>query len=172
MAEAIIPQTMTFHVNGPAIILVGKQGNLSGPLLPLGISEDGADMAIHCYDAPIMTDARGSGVPHDLQDMGRDAEIGLKLPLYDDAVLRTILEGRANGEGWDREPGSVIFAQGLGFRLVIDSNNEQPIRFPFCTLRASQSVKLGTRRKLWSLGIYASRQVLNGKLRLFDRIKA
>lgn len=165
-----VPAGQAYHVNGPALVLVGGQG-LTGSLAALGLTEDGADITVRYYDAPIMTDAGGGSVPAELQDMGRDADISLRLPLYDDKVLRTILEKRAVLEGTDRAPGALIYQSGLGFRLVIDSPQEDPYRFLFCCIRGASSTKLGTRRTLWNLTVYAGRPVNVGGFKLFDRVK-
>jgi hypothetical protein len=74
-------------------------------------------------------------------------------------------------EGQDSVPGGLIFQSNLGFRMVIDSLNEDPYRFFFCTIRGAASTKIGTRRTLWSLTIYAGRPVNQGGYKLFDRRK-
>jgi hypothetical protein len=160
------------HVNGPALVLVGPQG-LNGALSPLGYTEEGVDLAINNHDDPVVVDDAGTQVPADLQDMGRDASFELRLPKYDDKWLRWVLERRSQQEGQDNVPGGLIFGGNRGFRLVIDSPNEDPYRFYFCTLRNSSSSRLSTRRNLWSLSVYAIRGYLTGRgnYSLFDRVK-
>lgn len=152
---------LRYHVNGVALVYIGPQGT-TGALQQLGVSEDGVDFTISNYADPVMTDAGGGAVPSEFIDQGRDADIGIALNLYDDSVLRQMYERRSAGgvEGTDLLPGTPIFTAGLGFRLVIQSPNEDPWRFFYCLLRAPNSTKLGTRDTIWRLRIYGARPVL------------
>lgn len=152
-----------FHINGPAILWAGPQGN-SGALEQLGISEDGVGISLSPYDDPIMTDDGGSRIPHDLQDMGSDAFIDFRLVYYDLTVLRKIRMLRDAGgiEGIQKRRGGLVFANNKGFRLAIQSETDEPWRFLFCTLRTSQRAKVGTRRTVWDMGVYAIPYFIDG----------
>ena len=147
------PLGQAFHVNGPAIIAIGAQG-IAGGLQQLGISEDGVDIVPTMQDDPIMSDAGGARIPHDLQDMGEDAVISFRLVKYDLTVLKSLRARRGIGEGRQNQRGRVIFQNGLGFRITIASDDE-PWRFFSCTLRGAQRSKVGTRRTAWDISCYA-----------------
>lgn len=149
---------VAYHVNGPALVWIGNQG-VGGGLEQLGISEDGIGISLTQHDDPIMTDDGGSRIPDELQDMGEDATIDFRLVYYDLNVLRKIRKkriGPALPEGQQRSRGSVIFNNDLGFRLVVQSDGDEPWRFFWCTLRnAPQRAKVGTKRTAWDMSIYA-----------------
>ncbi|VTS00606.1 hypothetical protein [Tuwongella immobilis] len=166
----------SIHVNGPALIAVGAQG-LQGQLAQLGISEDGVTIQLNNYDDPVMTDAGGMRVPVDLQEMGQDAIIRMRLVAYDLAILQRIRK-RANAaaEGVGPSVGRLIASNNHGFRVAISSETDEPWRFFLCYPRSAQQVKVGTRRSMWDVEFYSWPLVNNLSTsfgaRLYDHVFA
>lgn len=168
--------TTTFHVHGPSVVFIGPQG-VNGSLSELGTTEDGADVNVSLYDEPIMTDAAGSRVAADLQEMSKDATITFTLPVFDQTVIEQMLSRGSGGVGGGTllaNMGVPIFSNNGGFRIVFPSSlGDGAYRFFFCTMRGSpQAVKLGLRRKAWRISLYALPGPITGKpagLWLYDR---
>lgn len=149
-----------YHVSGPAIISVGEAG-ITGTEQQLGISEDGVDIIVTEYDEPIHTDKSGQHVPDELQDFGMDALIRMKLVAYDLEVLRYVRSRRSFGaEGNSLTRGRLVFTQGMGLRVVIQSTSDEPWRFFFCTPRGPRGGKVGTRKTVQDLSFYAIQREL------------
>lgn len=146
-----------YHVNGPAIVSIGGQGT-SGSLQVLGYTEDGADIEINNEFEPIMGDVGGPSKPQDLQDMGDDATIRLRLLSYDINVLnqiRTNWIGEGSLEGTRGPAGFLMGSNNAAFRVVIASATDEPWRFFSCIARGLQGTKIGVRKTVWNLNLYA-----------------
>jgi hypothetical protein len=159
-------------VNGPALVYIGPQG-ATGSLSYLGYTEDGADVSVrHHYDE-IKGDVGGHNIPQDLQDMGMDARIRLRLVAYDLAVLQSYRSiGMVDGE----QPaiGRLVGSNNEANRLVIASADE-PWRFLCTVCRDAQSARIGVRKTVWDLDVYAwtfidAAQISAAGLPLFDHV--
>lgn len=155
---------VSYHVNGPALCYIGPQlgaGGGGGGLLPLGYTEDGADIELNHEFEPIMGDVGGPSKPQDLADMGADASIRLRLLSYDLDVLDNIRGPMAAGfaggppEGSQGPAGALVGSNNNAFRLVIASATDEPWRFYNCVCRGAQSAKIGVRKTVWNLQFYA-----------------
>lgn len=153
----LTPTGRLYHVNGPSICKVGPGGfPTTGALSDLGITEDGADVTIRFYDRPIPVDTGGVNLPGDLQEMGKDAVINIRLPLYDEGVLAYYYrQNQLEDPGKEPEIGKLVGLSGDSTRLVILSSMDIPYRFFHTRIRGDLSTKLGTKNTVWNLSIYA-----------------
>lgn len=153
----------TPHVNGPALVSVGLQlgisGSVSGPLYPVGYTDGGPQISIESLVEPIIADNGGPSVPIDYQIMGKTAKIQMALVVYDGEVFRNWFEGTQAYPGGSLGStglhGSLLFATGQGFRLVISSPIDvQPWRFLNCKVD-DISQRPGTKYTTYSVNITA-----------------
>jgi hypothetical protein len=167
-----MPDVGTIHVNGPALIRVGAAGFTSSGLMDLGFSESGVDISITDYTNRVMTDAAGGAVPHELGDMGMDAVIRCRLPMFDAKAMAFVRTRRSAGgvEGTSPVRGGLIMRGGAGIRVVITSPTEGlPWRFLFCTPQGPRGGRYGTVHTVEELTFYAIQQEVQGKWWLYDR---
>lgn len=159
------------HVNGPALIKVALQYALNGTpngdsLNLLGITENGPLMEIEYFKTGVIADTGGDDLPVEYQRKGKKAKITFALPIYDDAVLSTWILGNQKGtanEGTEPQIGDLIFANNLGFRLVISSPIEaKPYRFYWCTVDFAR-MRPGTKYKVWDIGVDAIAYIGNAQ---------
>jgi hypothetical protein len=159
------------HVNGPAIIYTGSplfdathllaagytQGSSSlGSPAQLGISVDGVEITLSTYDDPIIADTGGMRLPVDLQDMGIDALIRFQLVIYDLTVLQPLRQRSGATEGTLPQLGALVAANLYTKRLIISgAADDGPWRFYNTYPRNVESTKVGTKRTIWNLELYA-----------------
>lgn len=146
------------RVNGPAVIRVGLQGvGQVDALADVGITENGPSIQVDNLEEPVQADNAGPQMPADLQDMGKVATIRFGLPIYDLAVLTAWFLSKQSGgsEGQIMAPGTLIYAGGKGFRLIISSpTDNQPWRF-FYTRVKSCSLRPGTKYNVYDVALEA-----------------
>jgi hypothetical protein len=146
------------RVNGPAVIRVGLQGvGQVDALADVGITENGPAIDIEWLDEPVQADNAGPQLEADVQHMGRRANIRFGLPIYDLAVLTTWFLGHAAGsaEGNMLAAGTLIFANGKGFRLVVSSPTDgQPWRFFYSRVKHC-ALRPGTKYNVYDVVIEA-----------------
>ena len=146
-----------YHVNGPAVIMVGIGAGTPPALVQLGISEDGVDIVINEKLNPLTSDASG-GEAADFQRVPTDATVSFRLVAYDMVTLQNIRrkQGAAGAvvDGIQSEPGRLVGTNGDTFKLVIMGNDE-PWRFFYCVPRATQRVKLSSKYTGWDVSLFA-----------------
>jgi hypothetical protein len=142
------------RVNGPAIIRVGLQGTGQvDALSDVGITENGPNIEIEWLDEPVQADNAGPRLEADVQHMGKRARIRFALPIYDLTVLTTWILSHAagNAEGNMLAAGTLIFASGRGFRLILSSPTDaQPWRFFFVRV-VSAGLRPGTKYNIYDV---------------------
>lgn len=165
-----------YHVDGPVLIKTGT--GASAALEELGISEDGPDVSFNVFADAVFSDAAGPRVPVDLQRMGEDATVRVRLVDYDLVVWKKLV-ALAMGNvtvGTGGSPGGLIATGGSAYRLVLTSLDD-PLRFTTATLRNPQALKMGTVIKKPVLEFYCWRFVPAGTntanaIKLFDNTDA
>jgi hypothetical protein len=149
----------TPHVNGPALIRIGKQGNSAtrgDALSDVGYTEAGPQIAIDFNTEDVIADIGGPHVPADVQRFGKTAKINMQLVVYDSTVFQArMLKDGAEAEGLNGPTGQFIFANDLGFRIIITSPIDALVwRFWYCFME-SASIKPGSKYNIWDVGIRA-----------------
>ena len=156
--------SQTYHVFGAAVIQVGT--GVAGALQTLGVTEDGADLDFETFIEPVRGDVNGPRVPVELQEMGAECWIRLRLVAWDTAVLNALLNRNDSGvsppagvPGTMGTPGRLVGSSGDAVRLTVipgpAGGSEAGYYFPTAVVRNRYGFKAGTENGKFNLSLYA-----------------
>ncbi len=129
----------------------------SGSIEILGYTRDGAEPTEETHMVEVPGDENGGdeGPPIEIQHLGDRARIRLEFTKIDKTVLDKVRNRVPGGTfGTPATPGTLMFAAGKDFRLILHSPNE-PRNFPRCICRSAIESNNGTKWQRWSLEIEA-----------------
>lgn len=116
---------MAASVNNAGAVTVKIDDGQGGGLQTLGYTRNGADETseVHWLDVPGDQNGGDDGPPIEVQYMGEIRRVRLELTKWDTAVA-ALIKARVAGatDGIPATPGTMIFTQAKGFRLVLDGN--------------------------------------------------
>jgi hypothetical protein len=119
-----------------------------GTLEVLGYTRNGADASqdTHMTDVPGDENGGDEGPPIDIQHFGDVWHITLELTKFDRAVLKKIQRRipSATTDGTPAAPGTLTFASGDVFRVLLNSPTE-PMNFLRCVPRSAIEFNKGTK---------------------------
>lgn len=149
----------SYHVFGAALIQTGTGS--AGALEDLGFTESGGDIEITYHEENIMTDVAGPATPAEIQNMGNDAVIRVRMPIVDQTILDKVLsknDATTPAPGTEGTAGTLLGTGSYAFRLAIIPENtptsENPWNFKTVKLRSQRRTE-GTKATYAELVFYA-----------------
>lgn len=162
------------HVPGATLIQVGTGS--AAALEDLGYTVNGVDIEEQNFYIDVHGDEHGgdAGPPIDIQWVGQLHILRMTLSKFDKTILDKIrpgLRGKVLGEVLAADIGSLIFAGGFSYRVVLNSLTTAHERdYLQCVFRDPITANLGTKHQICQLTAYAYRVAVpgSGNARVWD----
>lgn len=140
-----------YKVFGPCTPMI-KIG--AGAWAMLGIALDNGTVELDIKEIDRMADSAGQAVPADIQAMGTQAFISLRLASWDNSIYSSLLALADGGN----VPGRLLGTSASVFQLWLPTTTDLPWHFPTCKLTPTNE-NPGTKASDLSLRIRAWRYV-------------